>query len=52
MTKENISKTKREPNLWEHIFANDTSDKNLTSKIYKNSTPGRQITKYKNGQKA
>ena len=26
---------KREPNVWENIFANDTSDKGLISKIYK-----------------
>ena len=35
MAKENISKMKREPTVWENIFANDTSDKGLTSKIYK-----------------
>ena len=34
MSKENISKIKREPNIWENIFANDTSDKVLISKIY------------------
>ena len=33
--KENISKIKREPTVWENIFANDTSDKGLISKIYK-----------------
>ena len=33
--KENNIKMKREPNLWENIFANDTSDKGLISKIYK-----------------
>ena len=32
---ENISKMKREPTVWENIFANDTSDKGLISKIYK-----------------
>ena len=32
--KENISKMKREPTIWENIFANDTSDKGLISKIY------------------
>ena len=32
---ENISKMKREPSVWENIFANDTSDKGLISKIYK-----------------
>ena len=26
---------KREPNVWENIFASDTSDKPLISKIYK-----------------
>ena len=33
--KENISKMKREPIVWENIFAKDTSDKGLISKIYK-----------------
>ena len=33
--KENISKMKREPTVWENIFVNDTSDKGLISKIYK-----------------
>ena len=36
--KENISKIKREATLWENIFANDTSDKGLISKIYKELT--------------
>ena len=31
--KENISKMKREPIIWENIFPNDTSDKGLISKI-------------------
>ena len=31
--KENISKIKREPTIWENIFANDTSDKHFNSKI-------------------
>ena len=35
MAKENISKMKREPTVWENIFANDISDKGLISKIYK-----------------
>ena len=29
-----INKMKREPTVWENIFANDTSDKGLISKIY------------------
>ena len=37
IAKENISKMKREPTIWENIIANDTSDKGLISKIYKNS---------------
>ena len=54
MAKENISKMKREPTLWENIFANDTSDKGLISEIHKESTQfhsGKQTTKLKNGQR-
>ena len=36
--KENIIKMKREPTIWENIFANDMSDKGLISKIYKELT--------------
>ena len=32
MVKENSIKMKREPTVWENIFANDTSDKGLISK--------------------
>ena len=32
--KETISKTKRQPNNWENVFANHISDKRLISKIY------------------
>ena len=35
MAKENSIKIKREPTIWENIFADDTSDKGLISKIYK-----------------
>ena len=41
MAKESISKMKKEPTeweIWENIFANDTSDKGLISKIYKELT--------------
>ena len=38
MVKENSIKMKREPTIWENIFANDTSDKGLISKIYKELT--------------
>ena len=33
--KETINKTKRQPSEWENIFANEATDKGLTSKIYK-----------------
>ena len=33
--KETINKTKRQPTEWEKIFANETMDKGLISKIYK-----------------
>ena len=35
MAKENSNKIKRAPTVWESIFANETSDKGLISKIYK-----------------
>ena len=35
MVKENRIKMKREPTIWEHLFSNDTSEKDLISKIYK-----------------
>ena len=38
MVKENSFKIKREPTVWENIFANDTSDKGLISKMYKELT--------------
>ena len=38
MAKENSIKMKREPTVWENIFASDTSDKGLISKIYKELT--------------
>ena len=33
--KETINKTKKQPSEWEKIFANETTDKGLISKIYK-----------------
>ena len=35
IAKENISKMKQEPNIWENIFANDLLNKGLILKIYK-----------------
>ena len=34
-TKETINKTKRQPSEWKNIFANESMDKGLISKIYK-----------------
>ena len=36
--KENSIKINREPTVWENVLANDTSDKDLISKIYKELT--------------
>ena len=33
--KETISKVKRQPSEWEKVIANETTDKELISKIYK-----------------
>ena len=38
MAKEDSTKLQGEPTVWESIFANDTSDKGLISKIYKELT--------------
>ena len=38
MAKENVIKIKREPTVWENLFASDISDKGLISKIYKELT--------------
>ena len=53
-TKETISKVKRQPSEWEKIIANEATDKQLISRIYKNSyssTPEKQMTQSKNGPK-
>ena len=53
-TKENISKVKRQPSEWEKIIANETTDKELISKIYqqfmqlntrKNKQPNQKVVK-------
>ena len=36
--KDNSIKMRREPTIWENVFAKDTSDKGLISKIYKEPT--------------
>ena len=48
--KETIIKVKRQASKWEKIIANETTDKGLTSKIYKqpyNSIPEKQSTQSK-----
>ena len=44
--KETISKVKRQPSQWEKRIANEATDKQLTSKIYK-ATPAAQFQKNK-----
>ena len=51
--KETINKTKRQPSEWEEIFANEATDKGLTSKFTSstcNSISKKQPTQSKNGQ--
>ena len=38
MGTQNISKMKKEPSIWENIFAKNSFDKGLISKIYKELT--------------
>ena len=52
--KETISKMKRQPSEWEKIIANETTDKGLISKIYKqliHSMPEKQTTQSKSMEK-
>ena len=48
--KETIKKTKRQPSEWEKIFANESMEKGLISKIYKQLklNPGNQRRKRNN----
>ena len=54
-TKEMISKVERQPLEWEKIIANETTDKELISKIYNHtsiscsSIPEKQTTQSKSG---
>ena len=52
--KETINKTKRQPSEWEKIFAIESMDKGLISKIYKQliQLNIKETTQSKNGQKA
>ena len=51
--KETINKTKRQPSEWEKIFANESTDKGLISKIYKQlmQLNIKKTTPSKSGQK-
>ena len=56
MAKEIINKMKRKHTEWEKIFANEVTDKGLTSKIYKqpiqlNNKKKNRTIKSKNGKK-
>ena len=49
-----ISKVKRQPSEWEKIIADEATDKQLISKIYKqscSSIPEKEMTQSKNGPK-
>ena len=52
--KETINKVKRQLSEWEKIIANETTDKELISKIYSGSSsliPEKQATQSKSGPK-
>ena len=53
--KETTNKVKRQPSEWEKVITNQTTDKGLISKIYKqltqNSMPEKQTTQSKSGKK-
>ena len=52
--KKTLNKMKIQPTEWEKIFANESTDKGLISKIYKHlcsSIPKKQTSPSKNGQK-
>ena len=54
IAKETINIVKRQPSEWEKIIVNETTDKGLISKIYKqlyNSIPEKQTTQSKSGMK-
>ena len=53
MAKETISKLKKQPSEWEKIIANETTDKRLISKIYKQliQLNSRKTTQSKSGKK-
>ena len=51
--KDNVKRIKRQATAWEKIFAKDTSDKGLFSKIYKKHLKlnFKKISQFKNGPK-
>ena len=51
--KETVSKVKRQPSEWKRIIANETTDKGLISKLYKQliQVNTRKTTQLKNGKK-
>ena len=51
--KDTLSKVKRQPSEWEKIIADETTDKGLISKIYKQliQLNTRKTTQSKNGKK-
>ena len=54
IAKETLSKVKTQPSEWEKIIANETTDKGLISKIYKQLiqfNTEKQTTQSKSGEK-
>ena len=55
IAKETLNKMKRQPTEWENIFANESTDKGLISKIYKHLSAAqyqkKQTTPYKKREK-
>ena len=49
--KETIRKMKRQPSEWEKILANETTDKELTSKIFMQLNTRKMNNTTKSGQK-
>ena len=50
--KETISKVNRQPSEWEKIIANETIDRGLISKIYKQLNTRKMNNQSKSGEKA
>ena len=52
VARDTISKLKRQPSEWEKIIANETIDRGLISKIYKQLNTRKMNNQSKSGEKA